>query len=115
MEKEEIIKRRDELRDKLEKEDKKAKIGKIVYYDKFEVINATKNHYAFTEANIFVVTREVKKNGNEIKLYDVYDSNFNHISSTNERGEIIYTQEYLHDLKEKSRGFYALIGVEERK
>lgn len=117
MEREEVIKKRDDLRKKLEKmaKNKDAKIGKIAYYKEFQVINETKKYYGFLEQDIFIVAKETLKDGEKIKLYEVYDKDFKLISSTNEKGEIKFDKKYLERLKQKTDGYYDNLGLEDRK
>lgn len=117
MKKEEIIEKRDELREKLEKkiQNKNTKIGKIVYYKEFLIINQTKNHYGFSESDIFVVSKELEKNAEKIELYEIYDKAFNLIFSTNETGEVIFSKEYVEKLKNRSEEYYEKFGLEDRK
>ena len=61
MEREKIVAIRDGLREKLESKKTKSKVGKIVYYKDFEVVKGDKDHSAFSEQDVFIVTRKVEQ------------------------------------------------------
>jgi len=98
MEKSEIIAKRDLLREKLEEQENDAKVGKIVYYEDFEVIKGDKNHNPFIEKDLFIVTRKAEKDGETLEYYELYNDNNELIGRTNENGELQYSKEFLEKL-----------------
>lgn len=110
MEKEQVIAIRDELRDILEKKNKKVKVGKIVYYENFEVIKGDENYSSFSEKDLFVVTRNVQQDGLELTYYELYDEKYNLIGKTDENGQIQYSKEYT----KKLGPVYSYLGLDKR-
>lgn len=98
MEKSEIIAKRDKLREILEEQKNSSKVGKIAYYEDFEVIKGDKNHNAFIEKDLFVVTRSVEQNGLKLEYYELYNDKNELIGRTNEIGELQYSKEFMEKL-----------------
>ena len=111
MEREKIIAVRDELRKKLEEKNSKAKVGKIVYYKDFEVVKGDESHSAFSEQDIFVVTRKIEQDGLKLEYYEIYDENCSLIANTDGMGEITYSDEYIKKLGPA----YSYMGLKDRK
>lgn len=110
MEKNEIVLKRDELREQLEEKDKDLKVGKIAYYEDFEVIKGDKNHNSFSEKDVFVVTRKMEADGKEFEYYELYDGNKQLIARTDENGELQYSEEF----KEKLGPMYSYLQLGKR-
>ena len=95
MEREKIIEARDNLREKLENDIKEGnkkneQIGKIVFYENFELINRTEEHLGLTENEVFIVTRNIfDENENKISLYEIYDEYSKLLARTDKEGKII--------------------------
>ena len=98
MEKSEIIRKRDELREKLEEQKNNEKVGKIVYYEDFEVIKGDKNYSPFIEKDLFIVTRETEKDGETITYYELYNGKNELIGRTDENSELHYSKEFIEKL-----------------
>jgi len=98
MEKSEIIAKRDSLRENLEEQNNNTKIGKITYYEDFEVIKGDKNHSPFIEKNLFIVTRKIEKDGETLEYYELYNDKNELIGRTDENGELQYSKEFLEKL-----------------
>lgn len=116
----EIIEARDSLREKLEEDikDKKKKneqIGKIVYYEDFELINEAKGKLGLIENEVFIVTRNIfGENDSKISVYEIYDENQNLLAITDKDGKITYTESYKEKLKNNFGKFYNEAGIDER-
>ena len=116
----EIIEARDSLREKLEEDikDKKKKneqIGKIVYYEDFELINEAKGKLGLMENEVFIVTRNIfGENDSKISVYEIYDENQNLLAITDKDGKITYTERYKEKLKNNFGKFYGEAGIDER-
>lgn len=116
----EIIEARDSLREKLEEDikDNKKKneqIGKIVYYEDFELINEAKGKLGLIENEVFIVTRNIfGENDSKISVYEIYDENQNLLAITDKDGKITYTERYKEKLKNNFGKFYGEAGIDER-
>ena len=116
----EIIEARDSLREKLEEDikDNKKKneqIGKIVYYEDFELINEAKGKLGLIENEVFIVTRNIfGENDSKISVYEIYDENQNLLAITDKDGKITYTERYKEKLKNSFGKFYGEAGIDER-
>ena len=116
----EIIEARDSLREKLEEDikDNKKKneqIGKIVYYEDFELINEAKGRLGLIENEVFIVTRNISgENDSKISVYEIYDENQNLLAITDKDGKITYTERYKEKLKNNFGKFYGEAGIDER-
>ena len=120
MEREKIIEARDNLREKLENDIKEGnkkneQIGKIVFYENFELINRTEEHLGLTENEVFIVTRNIfDENENKISLYEIYDEYSKLLARTDKEGKIIYEESYKEKLKNNFGKFYEEAGLDER-
>lgn len=115
-----IIEARDGLREKLEEDIKEKKkkneqIGKIVYYEDFELINEAKGKLGLIENEVFIVTRNIfDENDSKISVYEIYDENQNLLAITDKDGKITYTESYKEKLKNNFGKFYNEAGIDER-
>ena len=91
----EIVEARDSLRENLENDIKdnqkrNEQIGKIVFYENFELVNEAKGSMGLVENEVFIVTRNIlDENDNKICLYEIYDENQNLLAKTDIEGKII--------------------------
>ena len=111
MEREQVIVTRDKLRDVLEQKERNVKIGKIVYYNDFDIVKEDENHSAFSEQDIFVVTCKTEKDGLQLEYYEIYDEKFNLIATTDGNNEMQYSDEYI----KKLGPMYKHLGLDKRK
>lgn len=72
-ENEEIEKEREELREKLEKENVKEKTRSIDYYKEMQLINQTEKYMGFRQKDIFVVEKVKNIGDEEIVTYEIYN------------------------------------------
>ena len=101
----EIVEARDNLRENLENDikinkKKNEQIGKIVYYEDFELINECKGNLGLIENEVFIVTRNVfGENDSKICMYEIYDEHQNLLAKTDKEGKLTYTESYKEKLK----------------
>ena len=98
MEKDEIIKIRDELREKLEEGSKNVKIGKITYYEEFQLFQ--QQGFKFAPKDVFVVSKKISQKGLELEVLSLYSKSGNLIGTTNQNGELILDEKYKEALKD---------------
>lgn len=107
-----IAKEKDELREKLVKENKKIKFKQIDYYEEFQIINQTDNYMGYSEKDIFIVEKE-EMYGKNVKTFDIYNRNKEKIAETNAEGILTLSEEYKANLKEKLGDYYPQLGLED--
>lgn len=119
MEDKEIIENMLDIRQK--SKDEENDIKNIKHFKELDIIPQTDKYNGWQEENVYVVEKEAKgENGEQFKLYELYDSNNNLIATTNENGEIIFEEEYLKSLEqiidEKFKGLvqYEELGLKEK-
>ena len=112
-----IEKQREELRKKLEEDNKKEKnkIREIDYYKELQLINNNSKYMGFMEKDVFVVSKEEKINGKKIKTLEVYNKNLDKIASTDKNGLLNLEPEYKDELKEKLKDYYPQLGLDDKK
>lgn len=116
----EIVEARDSLRKNLENDIKdnqkrNEQIGKIVFYENFELVNEAKGSMGLVENEVFIVTRNIlDENDNKICLYEIYDENQNLLAKTDIEGKITYTESYKVKLKNNFGKFYDEADIDER-
>lgn len=116
----EIVEARDNLRENLENDikinkKKNEQIGKIVYYEDFELINECKGNLGLIENEVFIVTRNVfGENDSKICMYEIYDEHQNLLAKTDKEGKLTYTESYKEKLKNNFGKFYDDANIDER-
>lgn len=116
----EIVEARDNLRENLENDikinkKKNEQIGKIVYYEDFELINECKGNLGLIENEVFIVTRNVfGENDSKICMYEIYDEHQNLLARTDKEGKLTYTERYKEKLKNNFGKFYDDANIDER-
>ena len=120
MDNKEIVEARDNLRENLENDikinkKKNEQIGKIVYYEDFELINECKGNLGLIENEVFIVTRNVfGENDSKICMYEIYDEHQNLLAKTDKEGKLTYTESYKEKLKNNFGKFYDDANIDER-
>ena len=108
-----IAEDRDELRKKLEQENKDNKIREINYYKEFPIVGETEKYSGFKEKDIFIVENEKQVDGITIKTFEIYNKDKQKIAETDIDGLLKYDPEYKEQLKDKLKDYYDQLGLDD--
>lgn len=109
-----IIEKRDNLRKKLEKNDKDANIRNITYYKEFELINKTFQYSGFSEEEVFLVDKQIGEGKDKKIIHEIYDRDNILIAKTDKEGKLNIENEYKERIKKQLGEYYVLLGLDDK-
>lgn len=80
---------------------KEKNIKAYYQFDRFEFMAPSKDGFGLEETNVLVVEKEIEvKDGKKIPIFEFYQDG-NLIAQTNEKGEILLSDQYKKNLKSR--------------
>lgn len=79
----------------------KVKNTNVIYYESGKIIQGKSEKESYSEAGIFVITREVEHQNKHITVKQLHNRNLELIGIVDQNGNIIFEEEYKKSIKEK--------------
>ena len=99
-----------QIEEREKKQEEKAKLENVTYYEEFEFKNV-----GLRDRNLYITKLEIGQGKQKTVVYEIYDENANLIATVDIKGKIHFMPEYIEALRKIDARYVEMLNLEDAK